>query len=142
MSKMNTEILESKMSKSDYQKLNAIANPKIQQFIAESAELCSPDKIFICSDTAEDIAYVRKQVLAADEERGTPPRFGLYRWHIVDPIRFEQELRVTIQALGWQSEGRYLPLEDDISSVAFWYQTEPHAPFPALPSKESLAIVK
>jgi len=80
------------------------------------------------------------QVIAADEERGTPPRFGLYRWHIKDPIRFQQDLRVTIQALGWQSGGRYLHLEDDISSVAFWYQTEPHAPFPGLPPKGDLAI--
>ncbi|MGQ9576165.1 MAG: glycoside hydrolase family 172 protein [Thermoguttaceae bacterium] len=67
-------------------------------------------------------------------------RFGLYRWHIPDPVRFQNDLRVTIQALGWQSGGRYLPLEDDIASVAFWYQTEPHAKFPALPGKDGLAI--
>ncbi len=71
-------------------------------------------------------------------ESETQPRFGLYRWHIMDPVRFESDLRVTIQALGWQSEGRYLPLKDDLSSVAFWYQAEPHAPFPKLPDKESL----
>ncbi len=70
----------------------------------------------------------------------TQPRFGLYRWHIMDPIRFEKDLKVTIQALGWQSGNRYLPLRDDLSSVAFWYQTEPHAPFPALPDKDSLRI--
>lgn len=80
------------------------------------------------------------QVIKADSTQGTPPRFGLYRWHIMDPIRFQQDLRVTIQALGWQSGGRYLPLQDDIASVAFWYQTEPHAPFPALPSREALRI--
>jgi hypothetical protein len=67
-------------------------------------------------------------------------RFGLYRWHIADPVRFEKDLKVTIQALGWQSEGRYLPLEDDIASVAYWYQTEPHVKFAPLPSKDSLAI--
>lgn len=71
---------------------------------------------------------------------GKQRRLGQYRWHIVDPIRFEQELRVTIQSLGWQSEGRYLPLEDDLASVAYWYQAEPHAPFPELPSQEDLAI--
>jgi len=70
------------------------------------------------------------------------PRFGLYRWHIMDPIRFDSDLRVTIQALGWQSEGRYLPLQDDLSSVAYWYQGEPHTPFPRLPGKEALKIVK
>ncbi|MEJ2705271.1 MAG: DUF2961 domain-containing protein [Sedimentisphaerales bacterium] len=68
------------------------------------------------------------------------PRFSLYRWHIMDPIRFEKDLKVTIQALGWQSEGRYLPLQDDISSVAYWYQTEPHAPFPTLPDRNGLVI--
>ena len=71
-------------------------------------------------------------------ESDTQPRFGLYRWHIQDPVRFEENLRVTIQALGWQSEGRYLPLKDDLSSVAYWYQAEPHARFPKLPAKESL----
>ena len=82
------------------------------------------------------------QVIPPDPARGTPPRFGLYRWHIPDPIRFTEDLRVTIQALGWQSGGRYLPLQDDIASVAFWYQTEPHAPFPALPGREALVIAK
>lgn len=67
-------------------------------------------------------------------------RFGLYRWHVMDPIRFEKDLRVTMQALGWQSGGRYLPLQDDIASVAFWYQTEPHAPFPVLPDVDSLRV--
>jgi hypothetical protein len=76
-----------------------------------------------------------------DDSMGqTQQRFGLYRWHIMDPIRFEKDIRVTIQALGWRSGGRYLPLQDDISSVAFWYQTEPHAPFPKLPEKDYLEI--
>lgn len=68
-------------------------------------------------------------------------RFSMYRWHIMDPIRFEQDLRVTIQALGWRSGGRYLPLQDDIASTAFWYQAEPHAPFPALPDRNGLEVI-
>lgn len=72
---------------------------------------------------------------------GAQRRFGQYRWHITDPVRFEQDLRVTIQSLGWQSEGRYLPLQDDLASVAYWYQLEPHNPFPPLPAKEKLVIV-
>ena len=71
---------------------------------------------------------------------GKQRRFGQYRWHVVDPIRFDEDLRVTIQCLGWQSEGRYLPLEDDMASVAYWYQVEPHQAFPALPAKEQLVI--
>lgn len=72
--------------------------------------------------------------------QGEQRRFGQYRWHITDPIRFKSDLRVTIQSIGWQSEGRYLPLQDDQASVAYWYQTEPHAPFPALPEKDKLVI--
>jgi hypothetical protein len=78
------------------------------------------------------------QVVRPDGLYASQQRFSLYRWHIVDPIRFEQDLRVTIQALGWRADGRYLPLRDDIASVAYWYQAEPHAPFPALPSRDEL----
>lgn len=78
------------------------------------------------------------QVIRPDGLYDSQQRFGLYRWHIMDPVRFQDNLRVTIQALGWQSGGRYLPLQDDIASVAFWYQKEPHHPFPKLPSKDEL----
>jgi hypothetical protein len=80
------------------------------------------------------------QVLRPDGLYKSQQRFGLYRWHIMDPVRFESDLRVTIQALGWTADGRYLPLQDDIASVAFWYQREPHAPFPALPDRDYLAV--
>jgi len=79
-------------------------------------------------------------VIRPDGLYDSQQRFGLYRWHIMDPVRFEQDLKVTIQALGWRSGGRYLPLQDDISSTAFWYQTEPHAPFPKLPDKDMLEV--
>jgi hypothetical protein len=82
------------------------------------------------------------QVLPPDVAYRPGQRFGLYRWHIADPVRFQDDLKVTIQALGWMQDnsGRYLPLEDDIASVAYWYQTEPHAAFPVLPSLEQLKI--
>jgi hypothetical protein len=80
------------------------------------------------------------QVIRPDGVYNSQQRFGLYRWHIMDPIRFESDLKVTIQALGWRSGGRYLPLQDDIASTAFWYQTEPHAPFPTLPDKDRLEV--
>jgi hypothetical protein len=67
-------------------------------------------------------------------------RFSMYRWHITDPIRFEEDLKVTIQALGWQQGHRYLPLQDDIASVAFWYQEGETAPFPELPCPDELMI--
>ena len=82
------------------------------------------------------------QVLPPDVINLPGQRFGLYRWHIVDPVRFTKDLKVTMQALGWMQDGsgRYLPLEDDIASVAYWYQAEPHAKFPALPKPEQLSI--
>jgi len=80
------------------------------------------------------------QVIRPDGAYRANQRFGLYRWHIADPIRFDNDLKVTIQALGWTGDGRYLPLRDDIASVAFWYQTEPHQTFPALPTKDELEV--
>lgn len=80
------------------------------------------------------------QVIKPDGLWNSQQRFGLYRWHVMDPVRFEKDLRVTIQALGWRSGGRYLPLQDDLASVAFWYQKEPHAPFPKLPDRDYLEI--
>ncbi len=85
------------------------------------------------------------QVIPEDKVYEPGQRFGLYRWHLVDPVRFEKDLKVTIQALGWHKtpEGsRYLQLEDDIASVAYWYQLEPHAKFPALPNREQLSFGK
>ena len=60
-------------------------------------------------------------------------RLSMYRWHIPDPIRFKQDLKVTIQALGWRKDKRFLPLQDDIASVAYWYQSLPTVPFPEFP---------
>jgi hypothetical protein len=80
------------------------------------------------------------QVIRPDGLYDSQTRFGLYRWHITDPIRFGKELKVTIQALGWMKDGRYQPLREDIASVAFWYQAEPHRAFPKLPSKDDLEL--
>jgi hypothetical protein len=81
------------------------------------------------------------QVIEPNRLYSSQMRFGLYRWHIADPIRFEDRLKVTIQALGWRSGGRYLPLQDDIASVAFWYQTLPTAPFQPFYSRDELEII-
>jgi len=80
------------------------------------------------------------QVLPPDKIYEVGQRFGLYRWHVTDLVRFEKDLRVTIQALGWQKDGKYLQEEDDIASVAYWYQAEPHAAFPKLPDREALKV--
>lgn len=80
------------------------------------------------------------QVIRPDGVYQSQQRFGMYRWHITDPIRFEEDLKVTIQALGWH-KGGYLPLRDDIASVAYWYQTLPTAPFPEFPGFYELEII-
>lgn len=67
--------------------------------------------------------------------------FDMYRWHITDPIYFESDLRVTIQALGWRSEHRYLPLQDDISSVAYWYSDDLENDYPKFPTIDELEII-
>lgn len=81
------------------------------------------------------------QVIRPDAVYKSQMRFGLYRWHIADPVRFEKEIKATIQALGWRKNQTYLPLQDDISSVAYWYQTLPTIPFPKLPEKDFLEII-
>ena len=77
------------------------------------------------------------QVIQPDGLYNSQQRFGMYRWHVMDPIRFRDDLRVTIQALGWR-DGAYAALQDDIASVAYWYQTLPTAPFPDLPDAVGL----
>ena len=80
------------------------------------------------------------QVIRPDGTYNSQQRFGLYRWHIVDPIRFEKDLRITMQDLGWRHDGRYLPQKSDIASVVYWYQAEPHANFPKIPVWQDLEV--
>jgi hypothetical protein len=54
-------------------------------------------------------------------------KWSMYRFHIQDPVMFEKSIRVTIEA------GHANVHANDYSSVAYWYQTEPHRSFPALP---------
>lgn len=88
------------------------------------------------------------KVLKPDGLYRSQARFSMYRWHVCDPVYFETDIRVTIQALGWRSSDseslprrRYLPLQDDISSVAFWYMDKPCDTFPEFPDKNYLEII-
>jgi len=81
------------------------------------------------------------QIIEPTGRFGSQQRFGMYRWHIPDPIRFQKRLRVTMQALGWRSGRRYLPLQDDIASVAYWYQQAPATGLPALPDADGLEVI-
>ena len=80
------------------------------------------------------------QVIRGDGHFDVMQRFGLYRWHIADPVRFDKDLKITIQDLGWHKGGRYLPQKSDIASTCFWYQAEPHAKFPKLPDWHGLEV--
>ena len=80
------------------------------------------------------------QVIKPDGLYCANTRFGMYRWHIRDAIRFEKDLKVTIQDLGWRSGGRYLPQQSDVAATAYWYQTEPHAALPVT-DKDALEII-
>ena len=65
-----------------------------------------------------------------DPER-TGGRYCLYRWHTESFITFEKSIKVTIE------HGHANDRADDFYSVAYWYQTEPHAEFPPLPPPEA-----
>lgn len=82
-----------------------------------------------------------QQVIKPDGTYNAQHRHAMYRWHVMDPIRFQKDLRVTIQALGWRDGGRYYPGQHDICSVAYWYQTLPTAGFQKLPDRDELEIV-
>jgi hypothetical protein len=79
------------------------------------------------------------QIVRPDGLYQSQMRFGMYRWHLTDPVRFERDLRVTIQALGYRKD-RFIPLHEDIASVAYWYQTLPSALFPPLPDRDALEV--
>ncbi len=81
------------------------------------------------------------QVLRPDGRYRSQTRFGMYRWHITDPIRFQEDLRVTVQDLGWRKDGRYLQRQDDIASTAFWYQTLPSLQLYPLPGRDELEVI-
>lgn len=81
------------------------------------------------------------QVLRPDGMYRSQTRFGMYRWHINDPIWFKTDLRVDIQALGWTPAGKFKSLNDDVASTAFWYQTLTGEKLPPLQSDSELEII-
>lgn len=63
------------------------------------------------------------------------PMRGFYRWHLPDPVMFDENIKVTIQQIGAGYRGLF-ERQDDVASVAYWYQTEPHKKYPQLAAKE------
>jgi hypothetical protein len=80
------------------------------------------------------------QVIRPDGLYVSQQRFGMYRWHLPDPIHFAERLRVDIQALGWRSGHRYLPLQDDIASTAYFYLDRPTAARPPAPTADGMEV--
>lgn len=81
------------------------------------------------------------QIIRPDGGYLSQTRFGMYRWHLTDPVTFEKDIRVTIQALGWRSGGRYLPLQDDVSCVAYFYLDRPCCALPHLGTNDDLELI-
>ena len=81
------------------------------------------------------------QVIRPDGEYQSQQRYGLYRWHIMDPIRFKKSIRLTIQDLGWHKDRRFLQQHSEIGATTFWYQSEPHAKFPEFPSWRDIEVL-
>ena len=80
-----------------------------------------------------------QEIKPAKDSKDKYPTYCMYRWHVMDPVRFNSDLKITMQDLGWKDIGQtYLDQKSEISSVVYWYQTEPHNTFPKLPSKEEL----
>lgn len=81
------------------------------------------------------------QVIRPDGLYVSQQRFGMYRWHLLDPIFFTKGLpKVDIQALGWRSGWRYLPLRDDIASTALFYLDRPTARRPKTPTADDMEV--
>ena len=106
--------------------------------------MAEPDGMAMMTTKSSPYAMFQNMTPVATNRRATNSvgnRHSLYRYHIMDPIRFDSDLKVTMQAIGWRCDGRFLPLQDDICSVAYWYQLEPHNPFPALGSRDDLETI-
>jgi phosphoenolpyruvate carboxykinase (GTP) len=69
MQRTAEEILQSKLESGELKKLERIDNPGILEFVATYIDVCGPDRVFVCTDSAEDIAFVREEAVRSGEER-------------------------------------------------------------------------
>ncbi len=79
-----------------------------------------------CPQTEVCSPYHGLTLYSGDSDWPWKGKNSMYRFHIEDPIRFRESIRVTIE------HGHANKLSNDYSSTAYWYQMEPHAPFPSL----------
>ena len=85
--------------------------------------------------------YAGFHPLKTDNVYISQQRFDLYRLHVADPIYFEKDIKVTLQSLGWRSEGRFHPQQDDVASVAYYYLDRPSESPSVLPDEEAIEII-
>jgi len=62
-------LLRVKLGERDYHRLMAIENPRLHRFVADAVTLCEPARVFVCTDAAEDMAFIRRQAIATGEEQ-------------------------------------------------------------------------
>ena len=66
---MATDILKKRLDGKNFNKLMAIDNPGLHQFIAHYIEIFNPDSVFVCDDSEADIQYIREQAVSRNEEK-------------------------------------------------------------------------
>lgn len=77
-----------------------------------------------------------------NDDDTTTGRISMYRWHMLDPLTWQQDMRISIQQIGHNGDepgtlqdylGDLYEREDDWSAATFWYESVPSAPLPAMP---------
>ena len=63
------KLLKEKLTAENYDRLIALDNPKLHEFVADAIGLCSPASVFVCTDLPEDIDYIRELAIKGGEER-------------------------------------------------------------------------
>ncbi len=63
------KVIEMKCTPGSFEKLLAVKNPEVLDFIVRYVELCNPDKVFVRSDSEDDAKYIRKRAIELGEEK-------------------------------------------------------------------------
>ncbi len=69
MEEKTREFLKQRLGNEGFERLMKIDNPQLHQFVAKYIEHCNPDKVFVCTDSVEDLKYIREAALRNGEER-------------------------------------------------------------------------
>jgi hypothetical protein len=80
---------------------------------------------------SEEISKFKEKETGVTEEFNTE-YISMYRWHLLDPVYWKKDCRITIQQIGCC----YYERSDDWSTATFWYEPVPSAPLPIIPNAE------